>query len=184
MPPDYQDDLNNGRITRNTSLQSSLMPIRIYNRQLGSFYETPKEDPEKEELLKKVEELTAQLEEQLQSRFSTDEQLALLERSYELAAKYMNPDVQPKEVVPTGQVTSSGTERHKFFLFRHCKTKPFSGLQGYISNEELIEQFSQPRNFGFNTAVGTGSTMGKNTISACIHEEQTAWTGNPSESGC
>jgi len=179
VPPDYQDDLNNGRITRNTSLQSSAYAYQDINRQLGSFYETPKADPEKEELLKKVEELTAQLEEQQQSRFSTDEQLALLERSYELAAKYMNPDAQPKEVIPTGQVTSSGNGKTQVLPVQALQDQTVSGLQGYITNEELIEQFSQPRNFGFNTAVGTSSTIGKNTISACIHEEQTVMDGQP-----
>ena len=31
----------------------------------------------------------------------------------------------------------------------------------------------QPRNYGFNTAVGSGYAMGKNTIRACIHGDQT-----------
>ena len=45
---------NNSR----SSIQSSAAAYRDMNRQLGSFYETPKEDKEKEELKRQVEELT------------------------------------------------------------------------------------------------------------------------------
>ena len=45
-----------------SSIQSSAAAYRDMNRQLGSFYETPKEDKEKEELKRQVEELTARLE--------------------------------------------------------------------------------------------------------------------------
>ncbi|KAA5260562.1 conjugative transposon protein TraM, partial [Bacteroides faecis] len=37
--------------------------------------------------------------------------------------------------------------------------------------------YSQPRNYGFNTAVGTGYAMGRNTIAACIHQDQTVMDG-------
>ena len=49
---------NNSR----SSIQSSAAAYRDMNRQLGSFYETPKEDKEKEELKRQVEELTARLD--------------------------------------------------------------------------------------------------------------------------
>ena len=40
-----------------------------------------------------------------------------------------------------------------------------------------MRQYSQPRNYGFNTAVGSGYAMGKNTIRACIHGDQTIMDG-------
>lgn len=40
-----------------------------------------------------------------------------------------------------------------------------------------MRRYSQPRNYGFNTAVGSGYTMGKNTIRACIHGDQTIMDG-------
>ena len=49
---------NNSR----SSIQSSAAAYWDMNRQLGSFYETPKEDKEKEELKRQVEELTARLD--------------------------------------------------------------------------------------------------------------------------
>ena len=42
---------------------------------------------------------------------------------------------------------------------------------------DFIRAYSQPRNYGFNTAVGTGYAMGRNTIAACIHQDQTLTDG-------
>ena len=58
------------------------------NRQLGSFYEMPKEDKEKEELKRQVEELTARLDAKEKGvRAAWMNRWALMEKSYELAAK-------------------------------------------------------------------------------------------------
>ena len=62
---------------------------RDINRQLSTFYETPPVDEEKEDLKRQVAELTDRLQQQ-NATPTADDQMALLEKSYELAAKYMN----------------------------------------------------------------------------------------------
>ena len=62
---------NNSR----SSIQSSAAAYWDMNRQLGSFYETPKEDKEKEELKRQVEELTARLDAKENGAGSMDEQV-------------------------------------------------------------------------------------------------------------
>ena len=52
-----------------------------------------------------------------------------------------------------------------------------SGLQQPMSNAEFVAEYSKPRNYGFNTAVGSGYSMGKNTIRACVHNDQTLMDG-------
>ena len=74
--------------------RSSVAAYRDINRKLGSFYEEPKVDGEKEELKRQVEELTAKLEERERQAGGIDDQVALMEKSYELAA---NAAVQPAE---------------------------------------------------------------------------------------
>ena len=69
------------------SFQSSTSAYRDINRTLGNFYEQPKEDPEKEALRKEVEELRSSMMQQ-SVQPSYEEQVALLEKSYQLAAKY------------------------------------------------------------------------------------------------
>ena len=46
-----------------------------------------------------------------------------------------------------------------------------------MSDADFIRAYSQPRNYGFNTAVGTGYAMGKNTVATCIHQAQTLTDG-------
>ena len=46
-----------------------------------------------------------------------------------------------------------------------------------MSNAEFVAEYSKPRNYGFNTAVGSGYSIGKNTIRACVHNDQTLMDG-------
>ena len=162
---------NNSR----SSIQSSAAAYRDMNRQLGSFYETPKEDKEKEELKRQVEELTARLDAKENGAGSMDEQVALMEKSYELAAKYMNGGQpgQVAQVTPTAAIQEKGSATP----VKAISDRTVSGLQQPMSNSEFIAEYSKPRNYGFNTAVGSGYSMGKNTIRACIHNDQTLTDG-------
>lgn len=162
---------NNSR----SSIQSSASAYRDMNRQLGSFYETPKEDKEKEELKRQVEELTARLDAKENVAGSMDEQVALMEKSYELAAKYMNGGQpgQIPQVTPTAAIQEKGSATP----VKVVSDRTVSGLQQPMSNAEFIAEYSKPRNYGFNTAVGSGYSMGKNTIRACIHNDQTLTDG-------
>lgn len=178
--PEEQPATNNrsyyGGSSRNSSyVQSSAYAYQDINRQLGSFYETPKEDPEKEELARKIEELESRLYERENTQSTADEQLALLEKSYELAAKYMNGGQEQtvKQVTPTASIQG----KVQALPVQAVTEQTVSGLQVPMSDAEFIAAYSQPRNFGFNTAVGTGSLMGKNTILACIHEDQSVMDG-------
>ena len=167
---------NNSR----SSIQSSAVAYRDMNRQLGSFYETPKEDKEKEELKRQVEELTARLDAKENGAGSMDEQVALMEKSYELAAKYMNgqngQSSQPGQIAqvsPSTPVQGSGNATP----VKSVSDRTVSGLQQPMSNVEFIAEYSKPRNYGFNTAVGSSYSMGKNTIRACVHNDQTLMDG-------
>ncbi|MDR0680896.1 MAG: conjugative transposon protein TraM, partial [Dysgonamonadaceae bacterium] len=52
-------------------------------------YETPKSDPEKEELKKQIEELQARMNETENRKNTVDEQMALMEKSFQMAFKYI-----------------------------------------------------------------------------------------------
>ncbi|MDR1717675.1 MAG: conjugative transposon protein TraM, partial [Prevotella sp.] len=81
-------------------IQTSAQAYRDMNRTLGNFYEKPKDDPEKEEMKKKLEELEAKMQEKENAKSSVDEQLALMEKSYEMAARYM-PQAQNQPELPS-----------------------------------------------------------------------------------
>ena len=167
---------------RGSGTSSSVTAYRDINRQLGTFYETPKVDEEKEELKRQVEELTARLDAQQGQAGGIDEQVALMEKSYELAAKYMGQNGQAGQsgaivqVPVTGQSTGQGTGKPAVAV-QAARQQTVSGLQQPMSDAEFMRAYSQPRNYGFNTAVGSGYAMGKNTIRACIHGDQTIMDG-------
>ena len=153
---------------------SSRAAYRDINRQLSTFYETPPVDEEKEDLKRQVAELTDRLQQQQNATPTADDQMALLEKSYELAAKYMNGGQgQVAQVSVTGGID----RKPDAVAVQAIRETTVSGLQQPMSDADFIRAYSQPRNYGFNTAVGTGYAMGKNTVAACIHQDQTLVDG-------
>ena len=153
---------------------SSAYAYRDINRQLSTFYETPPVDEEKEDLKRQVAELTDRLQQQQNATPTADDQMALLEKSYELAAKYMNGGQGQIAQVP---VTGGIDRKPDAVAVQAIRETTVSGLQQPMSDADFIRAYSQPRNYGFNTAVGTGYAMGKNTVAACIHQDQTLVDG-------
>ena len=151
---------------------SSRAAYRDINRQLSTFYETPVVDEEKEDLKRQVAELTDRLKQQQNATPTADDQMALLEKSYELAARYMNGG-QVAQVPVTGSIE----RKPDAVAVQAVRETTVSGLQQPMSDADFIRAYSQPRNYGFNTAVGTGYAMGKNTVAACIHQDQTLTDG-------
>ena len=99
--------------------------------------------------------------------------MALLEKSYELAAKYAGCDRQAAQVPIVGDIE----KKPEAVSVQAVRDNAVSGLQQPMSDADFIRAYSQPRNYGFNTAVGTGYAMGRNTIAACIHQNQTLTDG-------
>ncbi|MDD4992821.1 MAG: conjugative transposon protein TraM [Paludibacter sp.] len=169
-----------------STIQNSNYACRDINRTLGSFYEKPKEDTEKDELKDKVKELNARLEQSpATNKTSIDDQMALLERSYQLAAKYMpnsralTPGLSSSITDETpgnssDLVTNSHNGKVTVSTVRQVKEEIVSALPQ--AGNDVIP-LSQALNTGFHTAVGKESFSNKNTIKACIHNNQTITSG-------
>lgn len=161
-----------------TAIHSSANAYRDINTTLGNFYDNPEEDPEKEELQKRVEELEAMMEQQQEQPSSMDEQIALLEKSYELAAKYTGKN---------GQQENTVTEENEKPTVRNGKAvampvgqvreRVVSSLAQPMGDAEFVAGYTGERNFGFNTAIGMTGEESKNTIAACVHADQTITDG-------
>ena len=126
-----------------------------------------------------IAQLTDRLKQQQNATPTADDQMALLEKSYELAAKYMNgQDGQRGQIaqIPTAGQNGGGIGTPAIPV-QAIRETTVSGLQQPMSDADFIRAYSQPRNYGFNTAVGTGYAMGKNTVAACIHQDQTLTDG-------
>ena len=165
--------------SRNNSFSSSTSAYNDINATLGSFYEQPREDPEKEALKAELEELKQSMAQQQNSQPTYADQVALLEKSYELAAKYM----------PGGTATTSeGAAEKVESTTRSGKSKAVpvgqvskpvvSALAQPVSDSMMIARMAQSVGGGFNTAVGAAPTQNtRNTIKACVHGDQTIISG-------
>ena len=165
--------------SRSNSFSTSTSAYNDINATLGSFYEQPREDPEKEALKAELEELKQSMAQQQNSQPTYADQVALLEKSYELAAKYM----------PGGSTTSSESKAEEVeTTTRSGKPKAVpvgqvskpvvSALAQPVSDSMMIAWMAQSVGSGFNTAVGAAPMQNtRNTIKACVHGDQTITSG-------
>lgn len=135
------------------------------SRQITSFYQEPKESPRVDELERQVKELNEKLERERKGQ----DPLELMEKSYEMAARYFPGQTggQVKNILPAGG--SSGNP---------------AAIAAGRATENVVSSLAAPppldtipRNYGFATAVGGGQLAGANTIRACVAEDQTVSTG-------
>ena len=162
-------------------IRTSAAAYQRLNTSLGTFYEPPKEDTEKEELRERIDELEAMLVAQEGKPSTMEEQVALLEKSYELAAKYQNGGgnnagqaAQPKETeeaIPTRNGKSVAEP------VSDVRQTVVSALPQPMTDSAFIADYSGERNYGFHTAIGGETTSGKNTIAACVQGDQTLTDG-------
>ncbi len=160
---------------RNGAVSSSTSAYNDINATLGSFYETPGEDPEKEALKAEVEQLRQEVARQQPAQMTYDDQVALLEKSYELAARYMPGEstVKQEEVE-----TATNGRKAKAVPVGQVSTPVVSSLPQPVSDSVLPARLIQAGNAGFHTAVGeTADGHTRNTIRACVHGDQTVRSG-------
>ena len=162
------------------TIQSSAAAYRDLNATLGNFYEQPKNDnAEMDELLERIASLETELESEKGKASSMDDQVALMEKSYELAAKYMGGQSggkpEPVQVAEPYPVQKAG--KNTAAPVRQVAHQVVSSLSQPMSNAEFVASFSQERNRSFNTAVGVTTVSDKNTISACVYGAQSVTDG-------
>lgn len=165
-------------------INNSVSAYRDINKTLGNFYEKPKDDPDKEEMKKKLEELEARMQEKDDKQSLINEQLALMEKSYEMAAKYIpagqeqaNNSSLKSKIDNYGKNSSSGNGKTKVSPVRRIDNRIVSALNQSYGDNELYMMYDQPRNMGFNTVGGELGVSEKNTISAVVHDDQTVVDG-------
>ena len=132
-----------------------------------------------DELLERIASLESELESEKGKASAVDDQVALMEKSYELAAKYMGgqngtqPPVgqaaEPYPVQKAGKDTAAPV--------RQVAHQVVSSLSQPMSIAEFVASFSQERNRSFNTAVGVTTVSDKNTLSACVYGAQSVTDG-------
>lgn len=160
-----------------SSIRTSADAYRDINRQIGSFYTQPEpEDDQKTlELEWRIQELERQAEEGRRAKEAADEQLRLMEKSYEMASRYL-PQNDVKSVP-----TTAGTDKPKAVPVTQVSEQVVSRLAQPMSDAEFMERYSRPHNMGFHTVTDQAHTAGRNSIRACIYRTVTVSDGKEAE---
>lgn len=165
LTPDTTDGLKPEEdVPKADAIRESREKQRQISRQITSFYQEPKENPRVSELERQVKALNEKLERERNGQ----DPLELMEKSYEMAARYFPGQTggQVKSIQPGGP---SGNP---------------AAIAAGRATENVVSSLAVPpapdtipRNYGFVTAVGGGQLAGANAIRACVAEDQTVTTG-------
>ena len=169
----YSGGRSSGR-TGNTALNS----YRNAQNTLGEFYQD--DHSETMELRRQLEELREQLvDKDVPKPATIDDQLALMEKSYQMAAKYLPANTNSAGTTPANgagaaPAQSASTQKEHFVAFTSARKNTVSALYREPSDSIFLVDWSETRNRGFYTAGSSQQVVQpKNSIKACIHETQT-----------
>lgn len=158
------------------SASPALQSYQRAQHTLGTFYDD--NDAETKELRKQVEELKEKLaDKEIPKTTTVDDQLALMEKSYQMAAKYLPKETNSGEAAIKENISVSSPSKSQkayFESFTTARKNSVSALYREPTDSAFIVDINQNRNRGFYTA-GTADQVVqlKNSIKANVYEEQT-----------
>ncbi len=158
---------------------SNLNSYRNSQNALGSFYSN--DNSETMELRRQLDELKEQLADRDVPKPTTvDDQLALMEKSYQMAAKYLPQNTSSENNAPANGNTPVATtanqtsQKEHFVSFTSTRKNAVSALYRELTDSAFAADWSQTKNRGFYTAGATEQVVQpKNSIKASVHETQT-----------
>jgi conjugative transposon TraM protein len=163
---------------KSASIRSSVGAYQNINRQLGSWNDQPKVETDQQtqtKLENRIQELERKQEEDALRKKTEDDQLAVIEKSYQLAAKYMpaatNQGVNTSPV-ESSKILSNASSGEKAIAqpVRQVKQNVVSLLGSSVSS-------SDRQNSGFKTVSDNDQSTDKNCIRACINQTVTLTNG-------
>ena len=173
--PEYYESPSARQTVPANNLQASANAYQDINKQLGSWYEEPAGQSAQELAVEeRMSELERKLEEAEAQKATEDEQTALLEKAYAMAARYMPPQAGQAE---SSNAVPSTKDKVNVQPVKQVRHNVVSLLSAPMSDDEFIESFSQPRNMGFFTAAGNDEVKDKNSIGACVNQTVTLTSG-------
>lgn len=169
----------NSKKSENTS-NSHLNNYQSAQGTLNSFYE--KDNNETQELRRQLDELKKELaEKDIPKPPTVDDQLALMEKSYQMAAKYLpgtnlnNNDIAQVTLTNTTDKSAIKTNSKESFVPVISKSKnAVSSLYREPTDGEFLNNWSEERNREFYSPIVQKETaQPKNSIRASVLETQT-----------
>ena len=163
---------------RSDMFSTSTSAYNDINATLGSFYERSREDSEKEALKAELEQMkqSTVIAQNLQPTY--EEQIALLEKSYELAAKYMPGNSVTTENEEDKDDNTEQNNKPKAVPIGLVSRPVVSSLPQPMNDSVMKNRLMRYDRYGFHTAVGEAPKQtARNTIKACVYGDQTVVSG-------
>uniref|UniRef100_F4C5T9 Conjugative transposon TraM protein n=1 Tax=Sphingobacterium sp. (strain 21) TaxID=743722 RepID=F4C5T9_SPHS2 len=167
----YEDgDVYGGGTRRNSN--PALNSYRSAQSTLTSFYDNS--DYETQELRRQVEELKEQLAEKDVPPVTTvEDQLALMEKSYEMASRYLPQAPAQGGDTDTTALAKSTSQKEHFVAFTPVRKNAVSALYREPTDSVFLANWNETGNRGFYTAgVSQQAIQPKNSIRAVVQETQ------------
>ena len=172
------------RANSRDKIEVSMQRYAENNRLLNSFYTPDPNDREREELRSQVEALKTELSKKNANEEDEEEdrQLALMEKSYQMAAKYLpkstpnNPtalnnafaQAQERTIVPPAS-TEEHQEQAKVLEVFPERKQVVSYLSQPMSDEDFIKTYgTKARNLGFHSVHNNKVGLERNTLQVQI----------------
>lgn len=172
---EYEENSDTEEYMETNHIDHSVRQYRETTEALTSFYDNGY-DAEKEEMREEIERLNNEIREMEEARNEEDEQLALLEKSYQMASKYLPMSGGGQQPVDDSERTAE-TKRTKddepSFEVVPDRNPIVSSLAQPLSDEELMAEYAVERNTGFHTPTAKSDMEARNTIACKVDRTTT-----------
>ncbi len=165
-----EEDKEEGSQKTKETLERSAEHIERNKALINSFYEQEPYDYEKEELQREVEELKERLAEEEAMQDDEAKQLEMMEKSYELAARYLpqsNQGSMPKLAEAKAKAVSHETELPNLELIPQKKSV-VSNLTPVSDSLFVAEYGKGERNLGFHSIQAKQTNIEVNTLKVIV----------------
>jgi conjugative transposon TraM protein len=135
-------------------------------REVNSFYQ-PSGEAERRKLENRIEELSKRLEQAEQANAGNDAE-KLMEKSYRMAAKYLNSPSSQVEEKPAAIAVK--TDRKHFLTVSNVRENVVTRLEHPVSDSAFMVKYTTDRNWDFHTIAKEDVAAHRNTIRACVLE--------------
>ena len=174
-------------------IENSMHRYEENNRLLNSFYAPDPNEQEREALRSELDNLKKELASKNESEDAEEKrQLALMEKSYQMAAKYLPQSssttnaahaftpAKEKGVLETSatkQVSVAGSLPAMEVLAEHKQV--VSSLNQPMTDADFVQQYgTKPRNMGFHSLTSAVAAVPRNTLSVVVDRTATLKEGD------
>lgn len=168
-------------------IETSMHRYEENTRLLNSFYASDPHEEEREALRAEIEDLRRELREKDSDEEDEEEkQLALMEKSYQMAAKYLSQNTNipsnaftPAQERSIAKPQTASTEQEPMMEVLTERKQIVSSLNQPMTDSAFIQEYgTKPRNLGFHSLATTMGSPMRNTLKVVVDRTTTLQEGD------